>query len=845
MGGRGAGLVDGWAAALLLVLGQEGGLAWAQPQGSNPTSGVGEDEGDAEDDFDILETPGAGQDPEGSPSGSTATTRDVEFPELIGFVQAHYPEEARQRRLEGEVLLELEVDPQGNVVSARVVEEAGNGFDEAARQAALDFLFRPARRGGRAVAAKLHYLYTFSLDAEGEPLGTPHRTSPSRPAAEASESGDRDSHTAPAATRGPTGATPDLSSAPIEITVEGDREPSETARSLSREQLVKMPGTLGDPLRAIQNLPGVGVPPFGEGQLVVRGTSPRDSLVFVDGLYVINAYHLWGLSSVVPSEMLERLDFYPGNYGVDRGRGLGGIVELTTRRAAADGEYHGLAQVDFIDARGMLEGPLPGARGWSFLGGARHSYFERTVMPVLDWDVAPSYYDYQAFFETSGRSNSFARIGFMGSSDRFEFKGERETGASEYSFHYLFGTYESRWDDVLRWRQSLAVGVIHQAFEYQAVDGDLSVNAPAYPWNLREDLTWTVVPAIEVGMGVDLQYAYYEAKVDVPQHREAGAPPTESGIAQPHIRVETQDIYFRPAGYTQLLLKPTERTRLVGGVRADYDHSTASWDFSPRGRISQSLGAPETLTTLKAGVGLHHQPPQTEETMTGYGSPGLHSSRALHLTAGVEQRLFQPLEVSVEGFAYQLTDLVSPTANEEGVIQFRNDMQGSTLGLESLVRFSAGDRLEGWVAYTLSRARRRFSADEPWHSGYFDQTHVLTALGSLGLGRGWEIGLKFQYASGTPYTPVRDALYSASSDEFLPVLAGHNEQRLPDFHQLDLRVEKRWDLRWGSATLYGDVINTYANRRVIGIRYNDTFTRSEWVEHPLPVIPNLGFRLEF
>src|SRR6185436_5348035 len=94
-----------------------------------------------------------------------------------------------------------------------------------------------------------------------------------------------------------------------------------------------VPGTMGDPLRAVQSLPGVARAPFGIGLLVVRGASPADSGVFLDGVQLPALYHFLVGPSVLSPQLIDRIDFYPGGFGVQNGRITAGAVDVTARTA--------------------------------------------------------------------------------------------------------------------------------------------------------------------------------------------------------------------------------------------------------------------------------------------------------------------------------------------------------------------------------------------------------------------------------------------------------------------------------------------------------------------------------
>jgi hypothetical protein len=332
----------------------------------------------------------------------------------------------------------------------------------------------------------------------------------------------------------------------------------------------------------------------------------------------------------------------------------------------------------------------------------------------------------------------------------------------------------------------------------------------------------------------------------VPDLRESESQPGGGGLTAPTVQLDVHELYFRPGAFLEAALTPTSRAQVVAGVRGDYSYDIDAWDTSPRLRASYTVGEPGMQTKLKAGVGLFYQPPQPEEVLPGYGSTRLSSSRAIHTSIGVEQRLFDRIDANLEGYYFKLTNLVERRAASDGQVRYVNAGDGYTYGLESLLRYSEADAdFYGWIAYTLARSRRRSSAELPYVLAGWDQTHIMTALGSYRLGRGWELGARFQYASGMPYTPVVRSLYSSSTDSYVPVLGARNTERLPAFHQLDLRGEKHWQIDWLKLTAYVDILNVYANRRVMDIQYNEDYSDASYFRFPLPTIPSIGLRGEF
>jgi hypothetical protein len=276
----------------------------------------------------------------------------------------------------------------------------------------------------------------------------------------------------------------------------------------------------------------------------------------------------------------------------------------------------------------------------------------------------------------------------------------------------------------------------------------------------------------------------------------------------------------------------------VGGFR------TLAGDKDPAHPDSTRL-----RTTLKAGAGVFYQPPQFQETNPVFGTPGLLSNRAIHYSLGVEQEFTPQIELSLEGFYKDLTRQVARAPNDEGGYTYNNYGTGSVIGLEALLKYKPDARFFGWISYTLSRSVRRDAPDLPEYLFQYDQTHNLIILGSYRLGRGWEFGGRFRIVSGSLDTaslppPSLPALYAADAGAYTQLQGKPYSTRLPLFHQLDLRVDKRWQFRTWRFSTYLDIQNVYNNAAVEGLSYNYNFSKQSY-QTGIPIIPSIGMRGEF
>jgi TonB family protein len=826
-------------------------------------------------------------------------------PRIVHFEPAPYPKEAEAQGIEANVILRLDIDKDGKVTAVAVSEPAGHGFDEAATEAAKRFVFEPARRGATPIPARILYRYSFTLtpaapatppepvhtdnlrghvvSAEGEAslAGAVVHVQPAT-GTELVVSTDAEgvwkvTDLAPgrykvrieAAGYDPVNAEEEVvagsitdvtyrlsvKGGPLEVTVRGERPPREvTRRTIEQREIARIPGTNGDALRSLLNLPGVARPPGLAGLLIVRGSGPQDTQTFIDGIFVPLVYHFGGLSSVVPTEMLEKIDFYPGNFSSQYGRVMGGIVDVGLRSPKDDGRYHGLAQFDLIDGRVLVEGPLPGLKNWRFLVGGRRSWVDVWLKPVLTATgagvtSAPVYYDYQAFLETKPTSHSLLRFGVFGSDDGLEvlirdpaqqdpaFGGNLALHTGFYRFEAL---YRNDITEALRFSTVLSYGLDRFDFGLGALFFHLKSRGVIN----RSELSYKPVDGLTLHGGIDLLYAPYDIDLRLPPPPRPGEPSPGPFVSRPPRSLNVSDSFFRPAAYIEAEVTPTERIKIVPGLRVDYAKDIESWDLSPRINARYDIAHDFPRSTVKGGVGLFHQPPQPQETSPVFGSPGLVSNRAVHYSLGFEQEITRPLEVSLEGFYKDLTHLVGRLPNALGAYDYNNDGKGYVMGAEVLLKYKPDARFFGWLAYTLSRSTRQYPPDFRTTLFQFDQTHILTMLGSYRLGGGWEFGARYRLVSGSLYTPIIGGLFDADAGAYAGVAGVPYSERLPMFHQLDLRVDKQWRFASWMLSTYLDVQNVYNRPNPEDVTYNYNFSQKR-VQGFLPIIPSLGVRGEF
>jgi hypothetical protein len=149
----------------------------------------------------------------------------------------------------------------------------------------------------------------------------------------------------------------------------------------------------------------------------------------------------------------------------------------------------------------------------------------------------------------------------------------------------------------------------------------------------------------------------------------------------------------------------------------------------------------------------------------------------------------------------------------------------------------------GWVTYSLSRSERKDHLDRDWRLFDYDQTHVLGVVASYEY-HGWVAGLRFRWTSGMPRTPITGAFYDVRDDQYQPIFGKQNSIRIPDFVQLDVRLEKTLTFRRVNLNIFADVQNVTNRANPEEIVYNENFTKRAYIIG-LPVLAVVGLRFQW
>lgn len=608
---------------------------------------------------------------------------------------------------------------------------------------------------------------------------------------------------------------------------------------------IPTPGPGGDLTMYLQTLPGVVSAGDRGGQLFVRGGTPSQNLVLLDGTLVYQPFHIVGFFSAFPQDLISEVDFYAGGFPAEYAGRISSVLDVSTR-AGNYRRFEGSASLGPFLTGVSVEGPV--REGLSFLASVRTSVIERTAPTVVGEDLPLKFGD------------QFIKV--QSSSDT--------GGCSVAGLHtYDRGKIDLESDDVFRWQNyvvagrclafspgspliaELKAGVSYYENEAGSIDESLGGVD-----DLRTASTW------RLNTDGDLSYQMGDLNWSWGFRVRAG-----------RVSYQLQEL-FQGAGTAE------EDLTIRGGM-----HGGVTWTPGDRLTLAPSLaftkpeGLPVSLEPrlralwrpwgtgahqLSAAAGLYRQTlvGLTDERDAGSAftawqfAPDERQPEALHGLLGWRSAVGGGLDLSAEGYYKRLTDLLVPTWDTNA--RFTTALgpaTGTSYGFDARVELNRAPFYGylgygySWTEYALEQ--EVFSeifgdAVQTYHPQH-DRRHQLNAVGSVDLGA-WQASVRWEYGSGLPYTaPLGfDAAFDLRTLPDVRTELGDLRflfeqpfnERLPAYHRLDVSAERTFDFAAADVTLEAGAINLYNRANLF---YFDLFTLSRVDQ--LPLVPYLSLQI--
>lgn len=644
----------------------------------------------------------------------------------------------------------------------------------------------------------------------------------------------------------------------LETTVTGVREKKESQKTLSQEEFLTMPGSGGDPVKAVQNLPGVNRSSGGDARVVIQGGEPEDTHYNINGHDVPLIFHFGGLTSIVTPEAVDSVDYFSAGYGSEWGRSLGGHVGLNVRNPKED-RMHLFAFADSFNTGGLIEGPINDSSSFLFTG--RYSYIGQVLKSVMkdskdfNLTVAPSFYDISTLYHYKINPQDEFQLFAIASQDTLEFVLNKPIGNDPK----LRGNFyqKTQFNRIIpKWERKVDENTflkISSAYGSNNIMADISTNffhLKNKSLSNRLEFKKTSSSNYRHTLGIDSMDDWYEVNLRLPSVFSSG------GVSNPLASSELKETSIK--GHDNLF-----GAFWVGTIKSDISSPfiyipQLRWDyFSPthenliQPRLSVRYQYTDDLL-FRFSSGLYYQLPQPQEYDSYYGNSDLKSSRAIHYLMGIEKDFREGSQygwqLNSSLFYKKLSSLVIPSQKiieRNGVQSFENysnEGKGHVKGFEFQLKFKDSEKMSWVGSYTFVQSRRQQPNQKELPS-QFDQTHSFNLLASYEW-ENWNFGTRIRFVSGTPFTPIIGSAYDSDNDVYIPKRGEIFSSRNPNFFQLDFRADRKWIFDTWILSGYLDIQNLTNSQNREGITYSFDYSEKQSITG-LPILPSIGIKGEF
>lgn len=670
-----------------------------------------------------------------------------------------------------------------------------------------------------------------------------------------------------------------------EFEVSSERQEAKTEVKMSvvkitAKQINKLPtvGGESDLAQYLQVLPGVIFTGDQGGQLYIRGGSPVQNKVLMDGMIVYNPFHSIGLFSVFETDIIRNADVYTGGFNAEYGGRISSIMDITTRDGNSK-HFGGKTSISPFGGKLILEGPIvkPKKQGDSYI-----SYIISGKSSFLDKSSKLLY----SYIDTAGLPFNFTDI-----YGKVSFSGDNGSKLNLFGFNYRDRVNYRNIADI-KWENTGAGGnfvlvplystvLVEGNFAYSKydiiqsppsdVDGVSSINERSSSingFNLGLDFTYFILEN-EIKYGVEVVGLSTEFKFFNSLNRE---------IEQSQNTNELSGYLKYKWSLGKLIVEPSFR----GQFYAAYN------TFSPEPRLGIKYNLADRVR-LKVAGGLYSQnlisansDRDVVNLFYGFltGSDDLQNNfteqdgsirpvkhklqKANHYIVGIEYDLTKKISVNLEAYLKDFTQLTNLNRNkifdDDEKFEDKPEIQrkdfivetGKAKGIDLVVKYDY-KRYYFWAVYSIGIIDRWDGLQS--YNPVFDRRHNVNLVGSMTFGKNlnWELNGRWNFGSGFPFTQTQGFYelhtfsdgtgsdYTTDNGDLGIQYGALNAGRLPSYHRLDLNVKYK-QLLTNDLELEANlgVTNAYNRQNIF---YFDRITYDQ--VNQLPIMPSVGISLTF
>ena len=620
-----------------------------------------------------------------------------------------------------------------------------------------------------------------------------------------------------------------------------DIESPVSLRIIGLQEIEKSPGANRDISRIVQSYPGVAFSPIGyRNDLIVRGGSPSENRFYLDGVEIPNINHFstqgasGGPVGILNADLIREVNFYTGAFPTDKGNALSSVLDFKLRDG--DMERNSLkATLGASEVSLASNGHL--GKKTSYLVSVRQSYLQ-FLFDMLGLPFLPTFTDAQFKLKTRFDARNELTVLGLGGIDKMKLNTKADDEDNEYILSYLPKIQQ----------ETFTLGAVYRHYAGAHVQSVVASHSylnnrnTKYQQNDESDPDRLMLRLRSTEQNTQLRLenssSFRNWKVTVGTSLDYSQYSNTTFQKVYTDRAQTFDYHtylgimrwglFGTVNYTSI----DERFTASLGLRADANnYSAAMKDLSDQ--LSPRLSLSYQLTehwSLSGNAGLYYQLPPY--TALGFkNNNGLYANKyALRYmqvsqgSIGLNWRKGDTFEVSVEGFykdydkiPLSVADGIPLTCkgNDYGVIGnelLTSTAQGRSYGAELLLKWLVAKKLNLASSFTLFKSEYRTDKESDYIASAWDNRFIFNLRGTYNLPRHWSVGMKVSCIGGAPYTPYdadKSSLVTAWNAQGKPYYdyTRYNEERLPAFTQVDIRIDKTFYLKRCMLGFYIDLQN--------------------------------------
>lgn len=641
-----------------------------------------------------------------------------------------------------------------------------------------------------------------------------------------------------------------------------------SVQKVNWSELQRMPGAILDISKAIQSFPGV-LPKSSFGyNIVIRGGAPNENTYYLDGIKIpaINHFSVQGASGgpngLVNLDFVQDMEMYSGAFPANMPSGLSSVLDIRQREGRND-RLGARITLGYSDLGATIEGPI--GQKSNFIASARYS-FSQFLLKAFDVPVLPGYTDFQ--FRNKWQlddKNELIITGIAGF-DEYTLNTEApESDALLYNVGYIPEGTQSVYAFGVNYKHFLK----NSFYSFVVSRNGFTNVADKFRnnTNLEEDRLLDY-DSDETEHHIRLEHNIYKGVFEFKYGATLDQTSTsfsadgynvQDGIVTRASNQGSANFLEYGAFMTASRKFFNSRLGLVAGVRADAsdageDTKNLLEHLSPRVSANYIISK---YFSIKSTAGTYYQlPPEiliATNNSIPEGSSNTDYMRSNQASLGFEYRNRKTYRASIEGFyksyedyPFLLGDQIS-FANALGdFVAIGNQPStptsvGRAYGVEMFVQQKLKKNYWWMMAYTYTVSEFQDKLGN-YRPSSWDSRHYLSITAGKILKRNWQLGFKWRYSNGTPYTPY-DLEASSLISNWDVAQRGIfdfdrlNENRLPSFHQLDIRVDKSWWFGKWNLNLFIDMQNAYRSSIQL-MPYLTTQRDENWQNTVDPSDPN-------